>query len=66
MCDCHSGCCRCTGVEHFILELINVLPDMELLINVHDYPQASKRGPLQPVFSFSKVVSKTLIYYAAF
>jgi protein glucosyltransferase len=31
---------------------------MELLINVHDYPQTSKYGPLQPIFSFSKVLSE--------
>jgi len=55
-------CCRCSGVEHFILEIINALPNMELLINVHDYPQASKYGPLQPVFSFSKMVNNALIY----
>lgn len=53
-------CSRCSGVEHFILEIIHDLPDMELLINVHDYPQANKRGPLQPIFSFSKVVNCTL------
>ena len=31
--------CRCSGVEHFILKLIDRLPDMELVINVHDYPK---------------------------
>ena len=30
---------RCKGVEHFILELIDNLPDMEMRINVRDYPQ---------------------------
>jgi hypothetical protein len=30
---------------------------MEILINVHDYPQSSKFGPPMPIFSFSKVVS---------
>jgi len=56
---CSFKCNRCSGVEHFILEIINSLPDMELLINVHDYPQANRMGPAQPVFSFSKVVNKT-------
>jgi len=55
-------CDRCSGVEHFILEIIDALPDMELLINVHDYPQANRMGPLQPVFSFSKVVSNTALF----
>ena len=49
--------CRCSGIEHFILKIIKSLPDMEMLINVHDYPQSSKHGPPQPIFSFSKVVS---------
>ena len=30
---------RCNGVEHFILNIIDKLPNMELIINVHDYPQ---------------------------
>lgn len=30
---------RCNGVEHFILKMIDKLPDMEMIINVHDYPQ---------------------------
>ena len=50
---------RCSGVEHFILEIIDDLPDMELGINVHDWPKSMRhpsRDPL-PVFSFSKVVS---------
>ena len=51
--------CRCSGVEHFILGLINKLPDMEMVINVRDYPQAPKWGPPFPIFSFSKVVSNT-------
>ena len=61
-CDCCSQYCRCSGVEHFILGIIDVLPDMELLINVYDYPQANKIGFLQPVFSFSKVVNNTALY----
>jgi len=30
---------RCKGIEHFILEIIGKLPDMEMRINVKDYPQ---------------------------
>lgn len=47
---------RCGGVEHFLLKLAPKLPDMDLVINVRDYPQSNKYfgGPL-PVFSFSKV-----------
>ena len=34
-------CFRCKGVEHFILEIIESLPDMEMIINVKDYPLVS-------------------------
>lgn len=47
---------RCSGVEHFILQLIDRLPDMEMVLNVRDYPQVPKWvDSLLPVFSFSKV-----------
>ncbi|XP_060067840.1 protein O-glucosyltransferase 1-like [Ylistrum balloti] len=49
---------RCSGVEHFILLIIKKLPDMEMLINVRDWPQSSKHGPPIPVFSFSKVMNQ--------
>ncbi|KAL3852426.1 hypothetical protein ACJMK2_016066 [Sinanodonta woodiana] len=49
---------RCSGVEHFILEVINSLPDMELVINTRDWPQSDKFGNPLPVFSFSKVNDK--------
>lgn len=43
-------------MEHFILEIIGRLPDMEMVINVRDYPQVPKwMEPAIPVFSFSKV-----------
>ena len=51
-------CCSCSGVEHFILEIIDKLPNMEFLLNTHDYPQSVKHAPPLPIFSFSKVVSK--------
>lgn len=46
---------RCSGVEHFLLELIQDLPDMELVINVKDWPQVPRQRDPLPVFSFSKV-----------
>ena len=47
---------RCSGVEHFLLAVIERLPDMEMVINVRDYPQVPKwMEPTIPVFSFSKV-----------
>ncbi|KAG7239338.1 hypothetical protein INR49_029326 [Caranx melampygus] len=49
---------RCSGVEHFILEVIDRLPDLEMVVNVRDYPQVpSWVQPTLPVFSFSKVCS---------
>lgn len=54
LCFCLAN--RCSGVEHFILEVIHRLPDMEMVINVRDYPQVPKwMEPTIPVFSFSKV-----------
>ncbi|ESN93559.1 hypothetical protein HELRODRAFT_103469 [Helobdella robusta] len=49
---------RCKGVEHFILEIIHELPNMEFILNVNDHPQVYKHGPKFPVFSFSKVRSE--------
>ncbi|XP_077862413.1 LOW QUALITY PROTEIN: protein O-glucosyltransferase 1-like [Saccoglossus kowalevskii] len=49
---------RCSGAEHFILKLINRLPDMEFIINTRDYPQSPKYVDPRPVFSFSKVDSQ--------
>lgn len=48
---------RCSGIEHFIVDVLKDLPDMEMVINVRDWPQTQKRdaNPL-PIFSFSKVV----------
>ncbi|XP_028937250.1 protein O-glucosyltransferase 1 isoform X2 [Ornithorhynchus anatinus] len=57
---------RCGGVEHFILEAIDRLPDVELVINVRDYPQVPKwMGPVAPVFSFSKTSDYNDIMYPA-
>ncbi|XP_065912123.1 protein O-glucosyltransferase 1-like [Dysidea avara] len=49
---------RCSGVEHFILEIISDLPDLEVLINVRDHPQCHKFAPPMPVLSFSKALSQ--------
>ncbi|KAM8871950.1 protein O-glucosyltransferase 1 [Synchiropus picturatus] len=57
---------RCSGVEHFILEVIERLPDMEMVVNVRDYPQVpSWVQPTLPVFSFSKTVDYQDIMYPA-
>ncbi|XP_033866639.1 protein O-glucosyltransferase 1-like isoform X2 [Acipenser ruthenus] len=57
---------RCSGVEHFILEVIDRLPDTELVINVRDYPQVPRlMKPIQPVFSFSKTSEYQDIMYPA-
>ncbi|XP_067856303.1 protein O-glucosyltransferase 1 [Heptranchias perlo] len=57
---------RCSGVEHFILELINELPDMEFVLNVRDYPQVAKwMKPIRPVLSFSKTSEYYDIMYPA-
>ncbi|KAM6893783.1 protein O-glucosyltransferase 1 [Xenentodon cancila] len=57
---------RCSGVEHFILEAINRLPDLEMVVNVRDYPQVPGwvQPPL-PVFSFSKTSDYQDIMYPA-
>ncbi|XP_030059752.1 protein O-glucosyltransferase 1 [Microcaecilia unicolor] len=57
---------RCSGVEHFILEIIDRLPDMEMVINVRDYPQVPNwMKPVLPVFSFSKTSDYQDIMYPA-
>ncbi|KAG0728996.1 O-glucosyltransferase rumi [Chionoecetes opilio] len=45
---------RCSGVEHFILKIIDKLPDMELVVNTRDWPQIHHAyGSTVPVFSFN-------------
>ncbi|XP_040190085.1 protein O-glucosyltransferase 1 [Rana temporaria] len=57
---------RCSGVEHFFLELLPDLPDMEMVINVRDYPQVPHwMTPVIPVFSFSKTSDYRDIMYPA-
>ncbi|KAI4464391.1 kdel lys-asp-glu-leu containing - related [Holotrichia oblita] len=46
---------RCSGIEHFILEILPDLPNMEFIVNTRDWPQIHKQyGAFGPVFSFSK------------
>ncbi|KAL4657016.1 protein O-glucosyltransferase 1 [Arapaima gigas] len=57
---------RCSGIEHFILEVIDKLPDMEMVINVRDYPQVPDWvHPVHPVLSFSKTADYKDIMYPA-
>lgn len=52
---------RNTGVEHFLLKLVEQkkLPDTEFLLNTQDWPQTTTWQPKKfPVFSFSKVNSQ--------
>jgi protein glucosyltransferase len=39
------------GIEHFLLNIIDTLPDMEFLLNTYDWPQNLNHIP---IFSFSK------------
>jgi protein glucosyltransferase len=39
------------GIEHFLLNIIDTLPDMEFLLNTYDWPQNQVNIP---IFSFSK------------
>ncbi|KAL6115493.1 poglut1 [Pungitius sinensis] len=57
---------RCSGVEHFVLEVIDRLPDLEMVVNVRDYPQVPTWvQPTLPVFSFSKTADYQDIMYPA-
>ncbi|KAJ8920943.1 hypothetical protein NQ315_015736 [Exocentrus adspersus] len=57
---------RCAGIEHFLLELLPKLPDMEFIINTRDWPQIHKHyGVFGPVFSFSKTSEYHDIMYPA-
>ena len=40
----------------YFFQIIDKLPDMDIIINTRDWPQVDRRfGTLKPVFSFSKV-----------
>lgn len=58
---------RCAGIEYFLLKVIGNLPDMDLVINVRDYPQSSEYfGKLLPIFSFSKVSDDSVTNFEVF
>lgn len=50
-------------MEHFILEIIADLPDLEMVVNVRDNPQSYKYAPPMPIFSFSKVLNISIIVF---
>ncbi|EDV94670.1 O-glucosyltransferase rumi [Drosophila grimshawi] len=59
---------RCQGIEHFLLELLPQLPNMDLVINTRDYPQLHSSwssSRIGPVFSFSKTSEYRDIMYPA-
>ncbi|XP_064105982.1 O-glucosyltransferase rumi homolog [Macrobrachium nipponense] len=57
---------RCSGVEYFILKIIDSLPDMEMVINTRDWPQVNSHFiEKKPIFSFSKTSEYVDITYPA-
>lgn len=56
---------RCLGAEHFVLNIVDELPDVEFVLNTRDWPQAHKRFEPLPVFSFSKTRDYSDIMYPA-
>ncbi|XP_002069626.4 O-glucosyltransferase rumi [Drosophila willistoni] len=60
---------RCQGIEHFLRQLLPVLPNMDLIINTRDYPQINTAWGNSvgngPVFSFSKTKEYRDIMYPA-
>lgn len=47
---------RCEGVDYFLNSIKEHIPNTQLVINFHDWPQVNKHfNQLLPVFSFSKV-----------
>nr|XP_037277396.1 O-glucosyltransferase rumi homolog [Rhipicephalus microplus] len=56
---------RCLGVEHFILKIVDELPDVEFVLNTRDWPQTHRLVESLPVFSFSKTREYSDIMYPA-
>ncbi len=58
---------RCKGAEHFLLEVAPKVPDVELVVNFHDWPHISMRFEKEalPLFSFSKTDEYADIFYPA-
>jgi protein glucosyltransferase len=54
---------RSSGVEHFLLKIVDKLPDTEFILNTQDWPQTTTwQNKKLPIFSFSKVVNDNLSY----
>ncbi|KAL1130279.1 hypothetical protein AAG570_013217 [Ranatra chinensis] len=65
-----EGClfpARCSGIEYFLNRIRNDIDNVELIINVRDWPQQSKYHSSEslPVFSFSKTQDYYDIMYPA-
>nr|CAG4641759.1 EOG090X07KN [Eurycercus lamellatus] len=57
---------RCSGIEHFIHQVMDQLPNMEFIVNTRDWPQVSHHfGSPLPIFSFSKTPDYFDITYPA-
>ncbi|CAB3379789.1 Hypothetical predicted protein [Cloeon dipterum] len=56
---------RCSGIEHYLKKVAKKLPDLEMVVNVRDWPQALKRFDRLPVLSFSKTSDYWDISYPA-
>lgn len=58
---------RCSGIEYFLKENIQKLPDLEMIVNCRDWPQISiyNKNSFGPVFSFSRTSEYYDIMYPA-
>ncbi|XP_011211567.2 O-glucosyltransferase rumi [Bactrocera dorsalis] len=58
---------RCSGIEHFLLNLLPELPDMDMVVNTRDWPQVliGLGSRIGPIFSFSKTSDYLDIMYPA-
>lgn len=57
---------RCSGIEHFIREILPRAKNMDFVVNTRDWPQSQKGfGKKLPVFSFSKTKDYSDIMYPA-
>ena len=56
---------RCIGIEYFLKQIANELPDIEFVLNVNDHPKVSKYSQPVPLFSFSKSSREIDILYPA-
>jgi len=56
---------RCRGVDHFLVQAVRGLPDLEFVLNEYDHPKVPRNGPVIPIFSFSKSDQYRDILYPA-